>query len=232
MTQLSMILPEPYDNMDDVAFQQFIADEQNFAAVCARLAEYPPHRWRTVRLVSANGMDAFAGKTFEQIAASMQAGPERICAEILKADAAGAMAAFQGMSPENVKRIASLPFVSCGTDESARPDDYSIGRSHPRGFGAFPEFFTLLKDIMPLEEVIRKCTSLPASVFGLKERGRIVPGDYADLVLFDPPHFRSTADFARPHQTAQGISSVWVNGCMSYCNNRGIIRRSGKFIAM
>ena len=234
MTQLSMILPEPYDNMDDVAFQQFIADEQNFAAVCARLAEYPPHRWQTVRLVSAavNGMDAFAGKTFEQIAAYMQTRPEKICAEILKADAAGAMAAFQGMSPENVKRIASLPFVSCGTDESARPEDYSIGRSHPRGFGAFPEFLTLLKDIMPLEEIIRKCTSLPAAVFGLKERGIIAPGAYADLVLLDPGHFNSPADFVCPHQTAQGVSSVWVNGNMSYCANRRIICRSGKFIKL
>ena len=235
MTQLSMILPEPYDNMDDVAFQKFInAGEQNFAAVCARLAEYPPRRWQTVRLVSTNadGMNAFAGTTFEQIAAARQTRPEKICAEILRADAAGAMTAFQGMSPENVKRIAALPFTSCGTDESARPEDYSLGRSHPRGFGAFPIFFALLKDVLPLEEIIRKCTSLPASVFGLKERGRIAPGAYADLILFDPMHFNSPADFAAPHRPAQGIRSVWVNGRMGYSANNVISHRSGRFIAL
>jgi len=234
MTQLSMILPEPYDNMDDVAFQKFIGDEQNFAAVCARLAEYPPRRWQTVRLVSTNadGMNAFAGTTFEQIATARQTRPEKICMEILKADAAGAMAAFQGMSPENMKRIASLPFTSCGTDESARPEDYSLGHSHPRGFGAFPTFFALLKDILPLEEIIRKCTSLPASVFGLKERGRITPGAYADLILFDPMHFNSPADFAAPHKPAQGIRSVWVNGRMGYSVNNGISHRFGRFIGL
>ncbi len=234
MTQLSMILPDPYDNMDDVAFQKFIADEQNFMTVCNRLAEYPPRRWQTVRLVNtvADGMNAFAGKTFEQIAAAMQNRPEIICAEILKADAAGAMAAFQGMSPENVKRIASLPFTACGTDESARPEDYSLGRSHPRGFGSFPVFFALLKDVLPLEEIIRKCTSLPAAVFGLKERGRIVSGAYADLVLFDIRRFSSPADFASPHKPAQGIRTVWVNGRMGYSANKSACGRSGKFITL
>jgi N-acyl-D-amino-acid deacylase len=234
MTQLSMILPDPYANMDDVAFQKFIADEQNFAAVCARLAEYPPSRWQTVRLVSAaiDEINAFAGSSFEQIAASRQTRPEKICAEILKADAAGAMAAFQGMSPENMKRIASLPFTSCGTDESARPEDYSLGRSHPRGFGSFPAFFALLKNVLPLEEIIRKCTSLPAAVFGLKERGRIVPGAYADLILFEPMRFNSPADFAGPHRPAQGIRSVWVNGRMGYSTNSSAVYRSGRFIAL
>ncbi len=234
MTQLSMILPEPYDNMDDVALRKFIADDHNFTAVCERLAEYPSRRWQTVRLVSsaADGMNAFAGNTFEQIAASRQTRPEIICAEILKADAAGAMAAFQGMSPENVRRIASQPFTACGTDESARPADYSLGRSHPRGFGAFPVFFELLKNILPLEEIIRKCTLLPATLFGLKERGRIVPGAYADLVLFDPVHYNSSADFADPHRPAQGIRSVWVNGRMGYSANGAAGYRSGRFIAL
>lgn len=233
MTQLSIILPEPYDNMDDVTFQKFIADQSNFIQVCARLAEYPACRWQTVRLVStaAAGMQEFAGMTFEQIATSRQIRPENICAEILKADAAGAMAAFQGMSATNVKRIAAHPFSSCGTDESARPEDYSLGRSHPRGFGSFPEFFALLKDILPIEEIIRKCTALPAAVFGLKARGRIEPDAYADLILFEPMYFNSPADFARPHRPAKGIRAVWVNGRRGYSVNDEHVCRAGRFIA-
>lgn len=234
MTQLSIILPEPYDNMDDVTFQKFIAGEQNFAAVRAKLAEYPPRRWQTVRLVntSAPGMSDFAGLTFEQIANVFQVAPEQICAEILKADATGAMAAFQGMSPENVKRIATLPFSACGTDESVRPADYSLGRSHPRGFGSFPAFFELLKDTLPLEQIIRKCTLLPAMIFNISERGRIAPGTYADLTLFDPQQFRSYASFASPHQPALGVRAVWVNGCLAYSSGQLENNRSGRFIAL
>jgi N-acyl-D-aspartate/D-glutamate deacylase len=234
MTQLSIILPEPYDDMDDVAFQQFIAVEQNFATVRARLAEYPLRRWQTVRLVntSAPGMNGFAGLTFEEIAAALQTPPEQICAEILRADAAGAMAAFQGMSPENVKRIAALPFAACGTDESARPLDYSIGRSHPRGFGSFPVFFELLLDILPLEQIIRKCTSLPAAIFNIKDRGRIVSGAYADLTLFDPQKFRSPAIFSAPHLPALGVCTVWVNGCRAYDSGQSEKNRYGKFVTL
>lgn len=234
MTQLSIILPEPYDDMDDVAFQQFIALEQNFATVRARLAEYPLRRWQTVRLVStsAPGMNGFAGLTFEEIAAALQTPPEQICAEILRADAAGAMAAFQGMSPENVKRIAALPFAACGTDESARPLDYSIGRSHPRGFGSFPVFFELLLDILPLEQIIRKCTSLPAAIFNIKDRGRIVSGAYADLTLFDPQKFRSPAIFSAPHLPALGVCTVWVNGCRAYDSGQSEKNRYGKFVTL
>ncbi|MHB9138439.1 MAG: N-acyl-D-amino-acid deacylase family protein [Victivallaceae bacterium] len=234
MTQLSIILPEPYDDMDDIALQKFMAVEQNFAAVCARMAEYPPRRWQTARLVntSAPGMNGFAGLTFEQIASALQAQPEQICAEILRADAAGAMAAFQGMSAKNVKRIAALPFSACGTDESSRPPDYSIGRSHPRGFGSFPAFFELLQDALPLEQIIRKCTVLPAAIFNIKDRGRIVPGAYADLVLFDPQQFRAHADFSNPHLPASGVCSVWVNGCRACINGKPEANRSGKFIAL
>lgn len=234
MTQLSIILPEPYDDMDDIAFQQFINVEQNFTTVRARLAEYPPRRWQTARLVntSAPGMNGFAGLTFEQIAAALQTPPEQICAEILRADAAGAMAAFQGMSPENVKRIAALPFAACGTDESARPLDYTIGRSHPRGFGSFPVFFELLRDILPLEQIIRKCTALPAAIFNLKDRGLIVPGAYADLTLFDPRKFRSTANFSAPHLPALGVCAVWVNGCRAYDSGQSEINRCGKFVTL
>ena len=234
MTQLSIILPEPYDNMDDVTFHKFIAAEQNFAAVRARLAEYPPRRWQTVRLVNTStpGMSDFTGLAFEQIAAQLQTPPEQICTEILRADATGAMAAFQGMSPENVKRIAALPFSVCGTDESARPVDYSLGRSHPRGFGSFPVFFELLKDTLPLEQIIRKCTSLPAMIFNISERGRIAPGAYADLTLFDPQQFRSSASFADPHLPAQGVRAVWVNGCLAYSNGQPENIRSGRFITL
>ena len=122
------------------------------------------------------------------------------------------MAAFGGMSPDNLRRILSEPWVCCGTDENARPPDESLGRGHPRAFGSFPIFLKTVAELCGLPEAVRRVTSFPASLFGLKRRGLIRPGYFADLTVFDPAKLGCKADFARPHVQADGIVRVYVNG--------------------
>lgn len=74
-------------------------------------------------------------------------------------------------------------------------------------------------------------TGLSAARFGLKQRGEIREGHWADLVLFDPARIRDVADFKSPQQAAEGIEGVWVNGVRSYAEGQANGRRHGRFLA-
>eukprot|EP00831_Metopus_contortus_P006205 TRINITY_DN12344_c0_g1_i1.p4 TRINITY_DN12344_c0_g1~~TRINITY_DN12344_c0_g1_i1.p4 ORF type:complete len:145 (-),score=34.67 TRINITY_DN12344_c0_g1_i1:541-975(-) len=129
----------------------------------------------------------------------------------------------RGMCPDNLRNVLEQEYTMCGSDESARPTDYSLGRSHPRGFGTFPEFFNLLKGTLPLEKIIYKMTGLPASVFGLTNRGLLSPGYAADIVVMDLDEFKAGADFAHPHRLASGVRQVYVNGVLRYSKGEGAL---------
>ena len=117
------------------------------------------------------------------------------------------------MSPANLRRILALPYCCCGSDESARPADESIGRSHPRGFGSMPRFFRMmLADGFAMEEAVYRMTGLPAAIFQLADRGELAVGKRADLVLLDTGAFDSSATFAAPHLAATGVAGVWIGG--------------------
>ena len=218
LTQLSVVAPEPWGSWDDSTLSQWLADRGHEAEFLAAL-EAQGRDWSQVRLAST-AVAAYrrsAGMPFTAIAAVRGVGPERAVLELLREDAVGTMAAFRGMSEENLMRILALPECCCGSDESARPADDSIGLSHPRGFGSAPEFFRRLTAAgMPVGEVIRKLTGLPAARFGLRDRGLLRRGLAADLVWLDPERFRSGADFRTPHRPAEGVLGVWIDGCRVY----------------
>jgi N-acyl-D-amino-acid deacylase len=86
---------------------------------------------------------------------------------------------------------------------------------HPRLWGSFPRVlgrYVRQEKVLPLEDAVRRMTSLPADRFRLKDRGRIAEGFHADLVLFDPATVIDTATFDHPVSPAEGIRRVWVNG--------------------
>ena len=148
--------------------------------------------------------------------------------KILREDAPGTMAAFGGMSEENLKRILAQDWVCCGTDETARPQDVSLGTSHPRGFGSFPRFIAELRTQgLPMERIIPRLTALPAQIFRLRNRGAIVPGAMADLVVFDEEKLSSAADFQHPHTLASGIVRVYVAGHSAYDGMTGTVSSPG-----
>jgi len=114
------------------------------------------------------------------------------------------------MSDEDVHRILAHPATMIGSD--GLPHDE---HPHPRLWGAFPRVLGhCVRDLnlFPLEEAVRKMTTLPATTFKLKNRGCIAVGNFADLVLFDPTAIADTATFEAPRQRAAGIRAVFVNG--------------------
>jgi dihydroorotase/N-acyl-D-amino-acid deacylase len=108
-----------------------------------------------------------------------------------------------------------------------------IGHPHPRWYGTFPRvlgYYAREKGIMSMEEAIRKMTSLPAARLGLDDRGVIKPGNYADLVLFDPDSIIDKATFEKPHQYPQGIQYVIVNGLITVENGEFTNTRGGRVL--
>jgi N-acyl-D-amino-acid deacylase len=106
------------------------------------------------------------------------------------------------------------PLVMVGSDGIADLE----GRPHPRLFGTFPRVlghYVRNRGVIPLEEAIRRMTSMSADRFGLVDRGRIVEGGYADLVLFDPDTVIDTATYDDPKQEPTGIDLVVVNGAVA-----------------
>jgi len=126
------------------------------------------------------------------------------------------MIAFM-MDEDNLKKVLAHPLVGVGCDGSAVAP-YGIlsrGRPHPRNYGTFPRIlgkYVREEKIVTTEEMIRKMTSLPASRFGFEKRGVIRPGDFADLVIFDPERIADRATWVEPHQYPAGIEYVIVNG--------------------
>jgi N-acyl-D-aspartate/D-glutamate deacylase len=89
------------------------------------------------------------------------------------------------------------------------------GRPHPRLFGTFPKvlgYYVRERGILSLPEAVRRMTSLSAETFGMKDRGKIQPGYFADLVMFDPNTIIDKATYDDPKQTPAGIDLVVVNG--------------------
>ena len=121
------------------------------------------------------------------------------------------------MSEDNVKMFLSHPLGMPASDGSVYSPvgPLSSTMPHPRSYGTFPRFlgkYCREEKLMDLSQAVRKITSLPASRLGLKNRGLLIPGYAADLVVFNPDTIIDTATFEQPHQFARGIHHVWVNG--------------------
>lgn len=121
------------------------------------------------------------------------------------------------MTEENVKKQITLPWMSFGSDEgSLAPEGIFLKYNpHPRAYGNFARLlgkYVREEKLIPLEEAIRRLTSLPASNLRIAGRGMIRPGAFADVVVFDPATVSDHATFENPHQYSTGVVHVFVNG--------------------
>jgi len=151
----------------------------------------------------------YAGKTLAQIALLRRATPAKALMDLLaEPGGSGAGIVAKGMADADVERLIKWPYANVCSDGQ------STGL-HPRGFGSFAKVLgPYVRDthLFPLEEAVRKMSSLAAANVGLSNRGVVAPGYFADLVLFDPAAVADRADFGRAQAHAVGIHTVWVNG--------------------
>lgn len=121
-----------------------------------------------------------------------------------------------GMNMEDVRVIMRQPWVATASDGvSMVPDRTSV--PHPRSYGTFPRKvgrFAIADKLLPLEQAVRGASGLPADILGLKDRGYVRAGQWADVVVFDPKKFRDRATYEKPHQFSEGVRWLFVNGVL------------------
>jgi N-acyl-D-amino-acid deacylase len=189
----------------------------------------PPADWENF-YAAAGGADRIAligfrrdalksliGKTLAEVAASRGQSPVETMIDLVIEDESRVTVAYTMMSEENLRLQMQRPWISlCSDEEAPAPRGAFLRRHpHPRGYGSFARFlgrYVRDQKLMPLQEAIRRLTSLPATHFRLRDRGRLVPGGLADVVVFDPRRVEDHATFADPHRFATGVEHVVVNG--------------------
>ncbi len=158
-----------------------------------------------------------AGKTLAEVAAARGRSPEDTAMDLVIEDDSRVGAVFFSMSEDNVRKAIRLPWVSFCSDAAAMAAEGRFLRftPHPRAYGAFARLLgRYVRDerLIPLAEAVRRLTSFPAENLRIARRGRLAPGYFADVVVFDPARIRDHADFAAPHRYATGVHHVLVNG--------------------
>ena len=175
------------------------------------------------------------GKTLAEIAKQRGVDAETAAMDLVAEDESRVGAIYFLMSEEEVARKVALPFMSFGSDGSAVSAEGVFLKSnlHPRGYGNFARVlgrYVRDEKRARLEDAIHRMTGFPADVLGLADRGRLVAGHYADIVVFDPATIQDHATYVKPHQYATGVSHVVVNGEIALADGEPTDARPGRFV--
>ncbi len=157
------------------------------------------------------------GKTLAEVASERGTSPEETAIDLVIEDESRVGTVYFLMSEENVMKQIALPWVSFCSDAGAPATEGAFLQSnpHPRAYGNFSRLlgkYVREEGVIPLEEAIRKLTSLPAHNLRIRNRGRLSEGFFADVIIFDPAMISDHATFSDPHQYATGMVHVFVNG--------------------
>lgn len=157
------------------------------------------------------------GKTLAEVARMRGTPPAETAMDLVIQDGSRVEAVYFLMSEDNVRRQLQLPWVSFGSDAgSYAPEGVFLKSSvHPRAYGNVARLlgrYVRDEKIIPMEQAIKRLSAVPAENLKLKSRGRLEPGYYADIVIFDPKTIQDHATFEKPHQYSTGVRDVFVNG--------------------
>jgi N-acyl-D-aspartate/D-glutamate deacylase len=157
----------------------------------------------------------YEGKRIAQIARMRaQEDPMDTCIDLMAEEGGNISGIFHTMSEDDVRTVMKLPWASIASDGSAINLD-AAGVPHPRNYSTNVRVlghYARDEKVLSLPEAVRKMTSLPARILGLKDRGQIKEGFAADIAVFDAARVRETNSFEQPKSYAEGVSYVLVNG--------------------
>jgi len=159
----------------------------------------------------------YIGRTLADVAAERGTSAQKTAMDLVVEDGSRVQVVYFLMSEDNVKRQIALPWVSFDSDAGSMAPEppFTDGSTHPRAYGNFARLlgkYVREEGVIPLEEAIRKLTSLPTTNLSISDRGMLAEGYYADVVVFDPATIIDHATFEDPHQYSTGVVHVFVNG--------------------
>ncbi len=175
------------------------------------------------------------GKRLDEVATELGKTPAETMIDLIAEDDSRISVVYFSMSEENIKKKVAVPWVSFCSDAGSFTNEgvFLKQSTHPRAYGSFVRVigkYARDEGVISLEEAIRKLTSLPAENLKLTKRGKLQPGYFADLVVFDPENVKDLATFEEPHQYAEGVIHVWVNGQQVLQNGVHTGSMPGRFV--
>jgi N-acyl-D-amino-acid deacylase len=164
-----------------------------------------------------DSLKPLTGRTLADVAAMRGTSIEETAMDLVIADDSRVGTVYFLMSEDNVRKQIALPWVSFDSDAGALAPEgvFLESNPHPRAYGNFARLlgrYVREEQIIQLEEAVRRLTSFPATNLGIRRRGSLAPGSFADVVVFDANTIIDNATFEQPHQLATGMVHVFVNG--------------------
>jgi len=218
-TGLDVLLPEDVNVGTRAEVAARLVDPRYAALVAARVELEHGERWNDVVVasVASEGNRRFEGQTLAAIAQATGRTPVDALLRLLVEETLDVGAIFFTMCEDDVRTVLSYRQTCIGSDAVAQATEgiTARGKPHPRTFGTFPRVFKrYVRDsaLLSLEEAVRRATSLGATRLGLRGRGVLAEGAFADAVVFDPARIADTATYERPQQYPLGVVHVFVNG--------------------
>jgi N-acyl-D-amino-acid deacylase len=159
------------------------------------------------------------GKTLAEVARLRGTSPEETIVDLVVEDGSRVGTIYFVMDEDNLRKELKRPWVSVCSDEGSYAPEGVFLKSnpHPRAYGAFARVlgrYVRDRAVIPMEEAVRRLTSLPAENLKLDRRGRLKTGYFADVVVLDPIRVDDRATYDRPHRFATGVETVLVNGTL------------------
>ena len=226
-TDLDIVLPDWAEAGGRDAILKRVRDK----STCVKIVEYldcqSGRDWRKV-MIGGGWSDlvrSYSGYTVAEAADKEGTTPGALVCRFIETDETRTTAFFFGMCEENLRKVLSQSWIMPGSDASLRAPWGVLGMDHPhpRAYGTMPRYLRMMcgrikgfDKICSFEEAVSRMTLLPANTFGLKDRGCIRKGAFADLVVFDSQNFIDKASYAKPHQFAEGLAYTVVNGGVVY----------------
>ncbi|WP_367390533.1 amidohydrolase family protein [Lewinella sp. LCG006] len=177
----------------------------------------------------------YQGKRLDEVAAIIGKPAEEAMVDLMVQDQSRIQVVYFSMSEENIQKKIVQPWMSFCSDAGSYAAEgiFLASSTHPRAYGSFIRVlgkYSRDEGLFPLEEGIRRLSALPAENLHLDRRGKIASGYFADLVLFDPEKVQDKATFEVPHQYAEGVENVWVNGQLVLQNGEATGTFSGRYL--
>jgi N-acyl-D-amino-acid deacylase len=236
-TELDVVLPAWAAEGGRDAIMERLHDKSTRKRIYEELTdERSADEWGHITIGSTTHPDnkRFQGTALVEAAESLGLDIVDAILHIIEADELQTGAFFAGMSQDNMETILKEPYVMLGSDASLRSTTGPLSKDypHPRAYGSFPKFIRMVldKEMMPLEEAIRKMTTLPAKQFRVSDRGAIEKGMKADIIVFDEKTLNDKSNYGDPHRLSEGIEHVFVNGVHTIDSGKLSENRGGRVL--